>query len=199
MTAQPAPNKKAKQKEKKPLGQEILSLAGTLLCAVALIAVFQAYVVQFVNVNGTSMTNTLQNGEIMLVSKLDRNYQRGDIVVCHYPGRVDASFNLNASLSIRKNTIFVKRLVALPGDTLFIRGGVLYVNGEAVENPEYMGSTPRDFAEITLGDDAYFVIGDNRLTSHDSRADDVGPISRDMIRGKVKCVIWPLNAIRSVK
>ena len=78
-------------------------------------------------------------------------------------------------------------------------GGKLYVNGSLVEVPEFMGSVPRDFSEITLGEDQYFVMGDNRLTSHDSRASDVGPIHRNMIMGRVRFVLWPLNRIRGIR
>ena len=94
--------------------------------------------------------------------------------------------------------VFVKRLVGLPGDTLEIRMQKLYVNGELVPDPPEMGSPPADYGPITLEEDQYFVIGDNRLTSNDSRKDYVGPISRDMLQGKVKCVLWPLNRIRGI-
>ena len=112
-------------------------------------------------------------------------------------------------------TIFVKRLVALPGDTVEITDGHLYVNGELVPDPEKMGSVPRDYAKRTLGEDEYFVVGDNRYNSHDSRdwngpgvegeggndgntANNVGPISKSMIVGRVREVIWPLGKIRGV-
>ena len=96
-------------------------------------------------------------------------------------------------------TIFVKRLVALPGDTVEITDGHLYVNGELVPDPEKMGSVPRDYAKRTLGEDEYFVVGDNRLTSHDSRASDVGPISRSEIMGKVTNVLLPWPNHRAAK
>lgn len=204
LNAQKQPEKKSKKKEKvkKTLGQEILSWVWTLLAAVVIATLLRAFVAEPIRVDGTSMTNTLQDGEIVLVSKLDYlagDMQRGDIVICRYPNRVEKTINLGASLAFVDYTIFVKRLVALPGDTVEIRNTVLYVNDEPVENPEKLGSLPRDYARRTLGADEYFVMGDNRLTSHDSRADNVGPLSKSMILGKAKRVIFPFSNWRSVE
>ncbi len=73
------------------------------------------------------------------------------------------------------------------------------MNGELVPEPEQLGSVPGDYGPITLSDDEYFVIGDNRASSHDSRYNDVGPISRDAIMGKVTRVLLPWSARRTVK
>ena len=194
--------KKGKEKEKKTLKQEIMSWVWTILSAVVIALLIRAFIAEPIRVDGTSMTDTLQNGEIVLVSKLDYRFgsmQRGDVVICRYPGRMDSSLPIGAAVSLDHYTLFVKRLVALPGDTVEISSGVLYVNGEAVPNPEKMGSVPRDYALRQLGEDEYFVIGDNRRTSHDSRSDDVGPISASAIMGKVKCVLLPLSKIRGVE
>lgn len=182
--------------QKKSLGAELLSLLRDFLVIALALALTQAYLFQFIRVDGTSMADTLKNGDILLVNKLDRNFQRGDVVICQYPGRLNAEINLNASLSLKIHTIFVKRLVALPGDTVAIRQGRLYVNGSLTEDPEHMASLPADYPRRVLGENEYFVIGDNRGRSNDSRS--VGPITLDMLRGKVICVLWPLNAIRSV-
>lgn len=195
--------KKKKEKKPKTLKQEIFSWVWTLLAALALATLFRMFVGEPIMVDGKSMTNTLQDGEIVFASKLDYLFgdmQRGDIVICRYPNRLSGNINLGASHTLTTHTLFVKRLVALPGDTLAITNGVLYVNGKAVENPELMGSLPaKDYPLIRLGEDEYFVIGDNRGSSHDSRANDVGPISKSAIMGKVKCVIWPLSNIRGVE
>ena len=200
-----APEKKEKKKKDKPKKtpmQEVLSWVGTLLAALVIATLIRAFVAEPIRVDGTSMTNTLQDGEIVLVSKLDYLFgdmQRGDIVICRYPHRMKEIANFGAALSLDSYTLFVKRLVALPGDTVEISAGTLYVNGEAVEDPEFMGSVPRDYARRQLGEDEYFGIGDNRRTSHDSRAEDVGPLSRSAIMGKVKCVLLPWANHRSVK
>lgn len=196
--------KKKKEKPKKTLGQEIMSWVWTLLCALLIATLIRAFVAEPVRVDGTSMTNTLMDGEIVLVSKLaygegTKGMERGDVVICRYPNRTEGSFHLGAALSLESHTIFVKRMVALPGDTVEISGGILYVNGQATPNPEKMGSIPSDYPLRLLGPDEYFMIGDNRYTSHDSRASDVGPISRDMIMGRVECVVFPFSNWRTVE
>ena len=198
---------KLKEKEKnKTLGQKIWSWVYTLLAAIALAFFVRMFIVEPIRVDGTSMTNTLKDGEIVLVSKLaylTGDLKRNDIVICRYPGRMNENsafhVDLGASLALDSYTLFVKRLVALPGDTVEITGGHLYVNGELVEDPEFMASVPMDYAKQTLGADQYFVMGDNRYSSHDSRASDVGPLSRSAIMGKVECVVLPLSNWRTVK
>lgn len=212
--AKPRKEKKKKEKKKKTVGQEILSWIWTLLAALAIATLVRAFIAEPVRVDGTSMTNTLQDGEIVLVSKMaygkgTQGMNRGDIVICRYPNRTNGSFHLGAGLSLDSYEIFVKRMVALPGDTVEIKDGQLYVNNELVPDPEKMGSVPADFGPIQLRADnprtpkvdegEYFMIGDNRRTSHDSRASDVGPVSRDMIMGKAVCVLFPLNAIRGIE
>ena len=198
---------KAKEKEKnKPLMQKILEWIFWLLMAVVVACLIRGFVVEPIRVDGTSMTNTLQNGEVVLVYKLPYllgDVQRNDIVVCRYPGRVNENgakqINFGATLSLDVYTAFVKRVVGLPGDTIQISDGHLYVNGEQVPDPEFMGSVPRDYGPTKLGEDEYFVMGDNRYSSHDSRSNDVGPISRSAIMGRVTQVVLPLSAWRSVK
>ena len=128
------------------------------------------------------------------------------MVICHYPNR--------------GRTYFVKRVVAVPGDTVYRENGVTHVvyetengGGEtvAVDEPldaEFVSvfyNPENDYEPYVLGEDEYFVVGDNRGNSHDSRdwndsdpSKDVGPITKDMIVGRVRCVIWPLSEIRSV-
>lgn len=211
---QTSPKKKKKEKKKRTVMEEILSWVWTLLAALALAILIRAYIFEPVRVDGKSMTNTLQDNEIVLVNKMvysdnflsrlfyseeARGLHRNDVVICRYPKRLDWTVNLGASLALEQYTIFVKRLVALPGDTVEIKSGTLYVNGEAVPDPEYMASVPGDYPIRVLNQDEYFVIGDNRRTSHDSRASDVGPISRDMIMGKVESVLFPFGNHRTVE
>ena len=205
MTVTTGVNKKTKkEKKKKTVLQEIVGFVLDLLVVFALFMVITTFVAEPVWVKGTSMTNTLQNNELLLVSKRaygegTKGMERGDIVICRYPGRTDFAIPLGANLSITRHTAFVKRLVALPGDTIEFSGGNMYVNGELVPNPEKMGSIPYDYPLRQLGANEYFVVGDNRRTSHDSRASDVGPISRDMIVGKAVRVIFPFSAWRKVQ
>ena len=171
------------------MGQEILSWIYTIGGALLIVLVIRSFVFEMYRVDGASMSNTLIDGEKMFCTKFDylmNGPQRGDIVICHFPRR--------------GNTAFVKRLVGMPGDTVEIRNRQLYVNGELVPDPPKMNLMPNsDYPKRTLKDDEYFVVGDNRGNSHDSRARDVGPLSRSQIVAHVRTVIFPFGNIRGVE
>lgn len=146
-------------------------------------------------VKGNSMRSTLQNGEIMLVSTLDYRLgqpKRHDVVICHYPGRTVKNLPFLQQQ-------FVKRIIGLPGDTIEIIDSVVYINGEALEE-EYLDPAHTRFrtnrAPITLGEDEYYILGDNRDNSNDSRS--IGPIKRSMLVGRVKRVILPFRSARRI-
>ena len=185
-------NRPVKVPEGKPprtMQQEIISWIVTIVSALLIALVIRAFVFELYKVDGSSMTNTLINGERMFCTKIDYLFsspQRGDVVICHYPGR--------------GNTAFVKRLVALPGDTVEIRDRKLYVNDELVPDPEKMNSRPGfDYEKRTLGENEYFVMGDNRGNSHDSRYSEVGPLTRDQIIAHVRFVLFPFDKIRGIQ
>ena len=178
--------------------ETIFCFLGMLFAALILAAVIQTYLFQIVRVKGGSMKNTLQSGEAVLAVKWG-GYRRGDVVLCHYPRRSQWNGTFAGILTVTWKTLFVKRLVALPGDTVEIAEGCLYVNGELVPDPLTLGSSPRDYPPRTLGRDEYFVIGDNRASSHDSRARNVGPIAKTMLQGRVKCVLWSPKNFRIVR
>lgn len=191
-----------KEKAKKTPMQEALSWVLTLAAAVVLALVIRTCVFEPIRVDGGSMSDTLHNGEITFTFKtgyLLGAPGRQDVVICHYPGRRD---NHNP-LHMEMDTNFVKRVIGLPGETVEIRGNVVYINGEALEEPYLNPERNRgnhSMAAVTLGENEYFVMGDNRDNSNDSRnLRDVGPITRDMIVGHVKCVLFPLNQIRGVE
>ena len=211
---QPEEGKKKKEKKKKTVQQEIMSWVWTILAAVAIATFVRSAIAEPIRVDGTSMTNTLLDGEVVLVNKMvygdtvlgkifygNTNHlpKRNDIVICRYPNRMEGSLHLGASLSFDHYTVFVKRVVGLPGDTVEIRNSVLYINGEAVPDPEFMASRPADYPLRQLKANQYMVIGDNRRTSHDSRADDVGPIGLEAIMGRVECVMFPFGNRRAVQ
>ncbi len=177
--------KKGKEVKQKTMGSEIISWILTLLTALVLALVIRTFLFEIYGVDGRSMTNTLQDHEKMFCTKLDYltgEPQRGDVVICHYPER--------------GNTAFVKRLIAVPGDTVSMQNHHVYVNGVQIADPVKMGSEPNyNFRDYTLQDNEYFVLGDNRGNSNDSHS--VGPIPRSMIIAHVRTVIWPLNSIRA--
>ena len=177
---------KKKEKEKKTPMQELKEWVVTLLVAVVIALVVRTFLFEPVRVDGSSMSTTLSNGEVMFVTKpeyLMGDPQRFDVVLCHYPGR--------------GNTNFVKRVVGLPGDTVEIAGGYLYVNGEKYEEPYITHRPDYILSAYTVPEGQYFVLGDNRSNSNDSHL--IGPIDRDMIVGHVRSVFWPLDAWRTIE
>ena len=153
----------------------LINLAGILIAA------FLAFVIVYfvgirTSVIGVSMEPALYNGQGILINRFAyklANPRAGDVVV-FLPNRT-------------QNThYYVKRVVAGPGETVHIREGILYVNGKAVEDDTYDLIADAGIAEheIKLGNDEYFVMGDNCNSSEDSRSGNIGPVSRDDIVGK---------------
>lgn len=197
-TAPEAPKAKGKknkkEKEKKTPKQEIMSWILTLLGAVVIALLIRALLFEPIRVDGESMCDTLQNGEIMVVTKpeyLLGDPEFGDVVICKYPGR-------------KEN--FVKRVMGVPGDEIMVISNIVIRNGEVLDEP-YLTASRNDngftMAPFKLGEDEYFVMGDNRDNSHDSRNyygwNQPSAITRDMIRGKVHWVVFPFSNMREIK
>ena len=142
------------------------------------------FVVHTVRIQGSSMDNTLRDGEIALVTGFDYRFggkpERGDIVECAFPNR---------------SGTYVKRVIGLPGEFIEIRNGKTYIDGEYfAEN--YVNSRAEDYA-VTLGEGEYFVLGDNRAESYDSRSADMGLLKKENFLGRVRMVLSPLREINS--
>lgn len=168
-----------KEKPKKSLMREVIEWVVTLALALAIALVVRTFLFEPVRVDGNSMYPTLHHGEIMIVSKLDylrHDPERFDVVICHFPNR--------------GNTNFVKRVVGLPGDTVEIHDGYLIVNG-VIYTEKFLHERPvGDFGPFTVPEGQFFVMGDNRNNSNDSRKPEVGPLDRSYILGHVKAVLW---------
>ena len=169
-----------KEKPKKTPKQEIIEWIVTLAVALVVAVVVRTYFFEPVRVDGNSMYPTLKHGEIMIVSKMDYTFggdpDRFDVVICHYPNR--------------GKTNFVKRVVGLPGDTVEVKDGYLIVNG-VIYAEKFLHERPvENFGPVTVPEGKYFVMGDNRNNSNDSRRDAVGMLDRDFIMGKVSAVLW---------
>lgn len=142
------------------------------------------YVIQRTIVDGTSMNDTLQDKDNLLVEKVSihfKNPERFDVIVFYPYGRENEKY-------------YIKRVIGLPGETIQIVGDTIYVDGEVLE--EDYGKDPMTSAgvassPITLGDDEFFVLGDNRAVSEDSRV--FGPVSKDKIEGRAIFRIYPLS------
>ncbi len=157
----------------------IRELSITLACAVAIYLIF-FFVIQYSIVDGSSMLPGLQNNQRLLVVKpayLFNPPQRGDIVIIRPP--------------VAPEKQWVKRVIGLPGDTVAVREGHVYVNGTALKEP-YINEEPRyPLAPCTIPEGRYFVLGDNRNDSTDSHYGWTVP--RENIVGEVWLRVWPLN------
>ena len=189
-----------KEKKKKTVKQEVISWILTILSALLIALIVRMFLFEPIRVDGESMRDTLQDGDIVFVSKpayLRGEFNRGDVIICRYQSRnTQTNLNIGGSfeISFTNHTLFVKRLIALPGDILEMRDGAVYVNGELVDESginKHSQSSESTIVPIVLGEDEFFVMGDNRANSNDSRR--VGPITRDMIVGHVERVILPLS------
>lgn len=170
----------------KSILKEILSTSVYLLVVLLATYIIVNFVGQRTEVVGSSMENTLSDGDNLIVDKITyrfRDPERYDVIV--FPFQYE------------KNTFYIKRIIGLPGETVKIDSdGVIYINGK--ELTEYYGreiiADPGIASdEITLGSDEYFVMGDNRNNSTDSRNSIVGNIRKKDILGRAWLRIWPLH------
>ena len=155
-----------------------------VVCATYLIV---TYVGQRTKVSGDSMQATLQDGDNLIVDKISyrfREPERFEIIVFPY--------------RYAENTYYIKRIIGLPGETVQIIDGYVYINGEKLDENyglEVMNSAGNAATPIELGEDEYFVLGDNRNHSADSRESSVGVLHRDELIGRAWIRIWPLKSM----
>lgn len=168
---------------------------------VAVLYLVPNYVCARTVVDGPSMKNTLYNKDSVLLDKLSYRFtdpKRFDVVVFYHfmdpenPDKKDKD----------AYEFYVKRIIGLPGETVQIIGDEIYINGELLE--ENYGKDPitdegRATEPIVLGEDEYFVLGDNREVSVDSRYESVGNIKKDWIVGKVRVRVYPFDSMGIIK
>ncbi len=175
-----------KEQKNKRIEKEVAEWVFSIVIAVALALLIHNFVFQIIRVDGPSMEPTLYTDERMLVTKFTYYFdspQRGDIVVTKFP-------------EDRRN--FVKRIIGLPGETISISDGKLYIDGVVLDEPYIKETLLWDYDEITINQDSYVVMGDNRNNSRDSRHISVGPLEEKMIVGKAQFVVWPLSVIHRI-
>ena len=181
-------NKKAEGTEtaKKSLKREIFEWIMVFVVAGAMAFVVRTFIFEPVRVDGSSMLNTLTDSEFMIATKFDYLFsdpERFDIVICNYPNTSDGMYR-------------VKRVIGMPGETMELRAGELYINGQHMEQNFDMTPNETYFGPYTVPEGHYFVLGVNRNNSKDSRSVMVGPLSRDEIKGHVRAVVFPLGKMR---
>lgn len=176
----------------KKVFKEILNTSIYLLVVLFITYLFITYVGQRTEVSGASMENTLADQDQLIVDKFTYRFkdpQRFDIIV--FPFQYE------------EDTFYIKRIIGMPGETVQINGeGEILINGEVLDESygrEVIKSPGRAGMEITLKDDEYFVLGDNRNNSSDSRDPSVGNIKRDQIVGRAWVRIWPLGKFGVLK
>lgn len=174
--------------------KEMISTLLYLLAVLCLTWLVIHFVGQRTEVEGASMETTLSDGDNLIVDKISyrfRNPQRFDIIVFPF--------------QYKENTYYIKRIIGLPGETVQIdEQGNIYINGEKLKEsygreiirPENIGIAAEP---IVLGEDEYFVMGDNRNNSTDSRTEIVGNIHRDEIIGRAWIRIWPFSKFGVLK
>ncbi|REJ32879.1 MAG: signal peptidase I, partial [Bacillota bacterium] len=159
----------------KPAKSPLREYVETLIGAAVLAVLIMTFVARTFTVDGPSMMPTLQDGQRLLVDRLTYRFkepQRGDVIVFRYPAN--------------PRQHFIKRIIGVPGDEIFIAGGTVFVNGVALQEDYINGPmfTGRPFGPVIVQPGTYFVLGDNRNNSEDSRDRRVGLVPRENIVGR---------------
>lgn len=184
---EPVKEKKDEKEPKNSAGNEVLSFIKELAICMIVVLLITNFVIRPVQVKGNSMYPTLEDNSIGVSNTLGANIgtiERFDVVIIYMPD---------------KNEYLVKRVVGLPGETVSYYNGQLYINGEAMEETfldqayveSYGSAFMTDVEPVTLGDDEYYCLGDNRPHSSDSRV--YGPFKKENIKSKGIFIFWPFS------
>lgn len=183
------------ERSKKPLLKRIIKNVILWVVEIALVVGLAYciihYAVEKTEMIGLSMESTLSDGDEIIINKIAYRFhdpERFDVVVFKQSNREHSYYN-------------VKRIIGLPGETIQIIDNVIYINGEAIEDDviaDSMNNSGLAAEEITLEENEYFVLGDNRNNSEDSRFANVGNIIRDEIVGKAWLKLNPFNFISQI-
>jgi len=163
-----------------------------ILVIIGLTYLIITYVGQRTKVSGSSMETTLSDGDNLIVDKISYRFkdpERYDIIVFPY--------------KYESHTYYIKRIIGMPGETIQIMNGYVYIDGELLETDIY-GNEVMEYANlanapITLGENEYFVLGDNRNHSSDSRDPSVGVLERDDLIGRAWVRIYPFDKMGVIK
>lgn len=182
------------ERVKEFFNKDIVKNIISYIAIIVAVIIIRVFFIDPFRVDGASMNTTLSNGEIMILNKIvyrKKDIQRFDIVV--------------VDIGDKK---IIKRVIGLPGETIEYKDNVLYINGEKMKDPYPSTETGdfdiKDYPNGKIPGDSYFVMGDNRANSADSRISkdqnsDFGTFKRSQIKGRAKLVIWPIKKFGIVK
>ncbi len=153
------------------------------IAILVVVVLIRTFLVTPIKVNGQSMYKTLNGNEIMLLWK-QKEIERYDIVVA------------DLIVDGKKEDTLIKRVYGLPGETIECQDGIIYIDGKKIED-EYAYGTTSDFEKVTLEEDEYFILGDNREISLDSHI--FGPVKKENIEGVTDFILFPFRRFGSVK
>ncbi|MCK5848681.1 MAG: signal peptidase I [Caldisericia bacterium] len=165
--------------------KEIIEWIWTIAVALLIAFLVRQFLFQPYKVEMGSMTPTLHEGDYVIVNKLygePETIERGNIVVFRPPSN--------------KLVSYIKRVVGLPGETVEVKNGCVKINGEEILEEYVSTATPNSFGPEVLKENEYFVMGDHRNNSLDSR--DFGPIQADTVDGRAVLIIWPIKDFKSL-
>ena len=200
--------------------KEIWEWVYTIVIAITVAFLIKGFLFDVVKVDGNSMFPTLKDNDRLIVTKLGYKPHAGDIIILdslykerevYFDKLADAQGKdeLSSFDKLMKTTFampdnlkkrfYVKRIIALPGQTIDIRDGNVFVDGNKLDEEYYSGTTPtidprQEFPQ-TVEENMVFVMGDNRPNSKDSRSTELGQVPYEAILGKSQLRIWPLNTI----
>jgi len=182
MTKENKKVKEFKDNDQKKANKDIFLDYMPYIIIIVMVIILRSFIATPVRVNGPSMETTLKSGETMILNKLGmkvKGLNRFDIVV----------------IKIEDNYL-IKRIIGLPGESIMYEESKLYINGRNIED-KFSKTVTEDFEEVKLENDEYFLMGDNRFESQDSRA--FGPIKKSQIIGKTNLILFPFKRMGKVK
>ncbi len=161
--------------------KKIVREAMSYILIILFVVLFRSFILTPVKVKGPSMLPTLKEKDVLILNKLKKNYKRGDVAVIK-----------------RKSTNeeIIKRIIAIPKDTIEIKSGNIYINSKKIKETYKKGATG-NYPLTKLEDNEYFVLGDNRGVSMDSRL--IGPVTKKEIKGTTKIILFPIKRIGKIK
>lgn len=153
---------------------------------VIVVVLFRTFIATPIRVDGPSMEDTLKNGDILFLNKLDKSIKRFDIVVIY-----------------KSDIRLIKRVIGLPGESIEYKDNELYINGKVIEDVALIRTGDFTLHELynidKIPEGYYFVMGDNRTVSKDSRYYDIGLIKKSEIAGTTSFRLFPFNKIGKIK